>query len=454
MCGTGGYLWVWGPTGGSGVPRVGQGGSCGSGVPWVGQGGSCGSGVPWVGQGVPVGLGSHGWVGGFLWVWGPRGGTGGSCGSGVSMGGSGRFLWVWGPTGRPLPSHGGAPGVAGPHRGRTGRGCGVLGAALARPRARVRAGTPKNTPGTPKTPQGPPEIPPGPPKTPPGPPKTPREPPKHLRDPRKYPRTPKTPPGPPKTPREPPKHLRDPRKYPRDLQKHPWDPQDSPRTPQVPPTAPRGVPSSGTPHFPPNSSQLSAKDEPRTPQIPTGNTQDPLNEFRDPQVPLGPPNLPPNFPPRGFFSCLSRDGSVYDDTKFVWLQGRQIWVYSRLYRTVPRFRRPELLQAARKAGEFLESHVRPEPGSSRAAFALRRDGRPERLQRSFYSEAFCALGLDELGRAAGEERYRVSPLPKLPGTPPQITLGPLPKLPWDRLRPLPKFPWDRVSPLPKLPGTG
>ncbi|XP_077645783.1 N-acylglucosamine 2-epimerase [Lonchura striata] len=240
----------------------------------------------------------------------------------------------------------------------------------------------------------------------------------------------------------------------------------------------------------------------------------------------------------GFFSCLSRDGSVYDDTKFVWLQGRQIWVYSRLYRTVPLFRRPQLLEAARKggegsgggilgqfrpfsipkfpifpqwarpkflpppippkftqnppkfarnrrvfpqtaAGEFLESHVRPEPGSSRAAFALRRDGRPERLQRSFYSEAFCALGLDELGRAAGEERYRVGPLPKLPGTPPQITLGPggtppqitrdpspknnlgpLPKLPWGRLRPLPKLPGtppqitrDRLRPLPKLPGT-
>ncbi|XP_066426544.1 N-acylglucosamine 2-epimerase isoform X3 [Molothrus aeneus] len=144
----------------------------------------------------------------------------------------------------------------------------------------------------------------------------------------------------------------------------------------------------------------------------------------------------------GFFSCLSRDGSVYDDTKFVWLQGRQIWVYSRLYRTVPRFRRPELLEAARKAGEFLESHVRPEPGSTRAAFALSRDGRPVRLQRSFYSEAFCALGLDELGRAAGEERYRAwarrwagamwgwargAPMelgrPRFSGTPPQQALA-------------------------------
>ncbi|XP_066030995.1 N-acylglucosamine 2-epimerase, partial [Chamaea fasciata] len=144
----------------------------------------------------------------------------------------------------------------------------------------------------------------------------------------------------------------------------------------------------------------------------------------------------------GFFSCLSRDGSVYDDTKFVWLQGRQIWVYSRLYRTVPRFRRPELLEAARKAGEFLQSHVRPHPASSRAAFALRRDGRPERLQRSFYSEAFCALGLDELGRAAGEPRYRAwgrqwalalwgwargAPMelgrPRFSGTPPQQALA-------------------------------
>ncbi|XP_056366337.1 N-acylglucosamine 2-epimerase-like [Oenanthe melanoleuca] len=122
----------------------------------------------------------------------------------------------------------------------------------------------------------------------------------------------------------------------------------------------------------------------------------------------------------GFFSCLSRDGSVYDDTKFVWLQGRQIWVYSRLYRTVPRFRRPELLRAAREAGEFLQRHVRPGPGSSRAAFALSRDGRTQRLQRSFYSEAFCALGLDELGRAAGEAKYR-RPRPKL-------TLRPRPKL--------------------------
>ncbi|XP_067171170.1 N-acylglucosamine 2-epimerase [Apteryx mantelli] len=122
----------------------------------------------------------------------------------------------------------------------------------------------------------------------------------------------------------------------------------------------------------------------------------------------------------GFFSCLSRDGSVYDETKYVWLQGRQVWVYSRLYRKVPRFRRPEILEAARAGGEFLLRCARLEPGSPRAAFALSRDGRPARVQRTVFSEVFCALGLDELGRAASEPCYRVS---RTPGPPPYLGRG-------------------------------
>ncbi|GAB0202301.1 N-acylglucosamine 2-epimerase [Grus japonensis] len=110
----------------------------------------------------------------------------------------------------------------------------------------------------------------------------------------------------------------------------------------------------------------------------------------------------------GFFSCLSRDGTVYDETKYVWMQGRQVWVYSRLYRTVPRFRRPELLEAARAGGEFLLRCARLSPDSPRVAFALTRDGRPVRVQRTVFSETFCAMGLDELGRATGEQRYRAA----------------------------------------------
>lgn len=107
----------------------------------------------------------------------------------------------------------------------------------------------------------------------------------------------------------------------------------------------------------------------------------------------------------GFFSCLSEDGSVYDDTKYVWMQGRQVWMYSRLYRTVPRFRRPELLEAAIKGGEFLLRCAPLDAESPRVAFALSRDGRPAQLQRNAHSEAFCAMGLHELSRAAAQPRY-------------------------------------------------
>ncbi|KAM9112941.1 LOW QUALITY PROTEIN: N-acylglucosamine 2-epimerase-like [Pangshura tecta] len=56
--------------------------------------------------------------------------------------------------------------------------------------------------------------------------------------------------------------------------------------------------------------------------------------------------------------------------------------------------------------EFLLHCARVGPGSPKAAFALTRDGRPTKVQRSIFSECFCALGLDELGRATGESRYR------------------------------------------------
>ena len=32
----------------------------------------------------------------------------------------------------------------------------------------------------------------------------------------------------------------------------------------------------------------------------------------------------------GYFSCLGRDGSVYDTDKFIWLQGREVWLFSML----------------------------------------------------------------------------------------------------------------------------
>lgn len=33
----------------------------------------------------------------------------------------------------------------------------------------------------------------------------------------------------------------------------------------------------------------------------------------------------------GYFTCLTRDGVVFDTDKFIWLQGREVWMFSMLY---------------------------------------------------------------------------------------------------------------------------
>lgn len=33
----------------------------------------------------------------------------------------------------------------------------------------------------------------------------------------------------------------------------------------------------------------------------------------------------------GYYTCLDRAGNVYDTDKFIWLQGREVWLFSMLY---------------------------------------------------------------------------------------------------------------------------
>ena len=54
----------------------------------------------------------------------------------------------------------------------------------------------------------------------------------------------------------------------------------------------------------------------------------------------------------GYFTCLERDGSVYDTDKFIWLQGREVWLFSMLYNKVEK--RPEWLECALQGAEVLK----------------------------------------------------------------------------------------------------
>ena len=102
----------------------------------------------------------------------------------------------------------------------------------------------------------------------------------------------------------------------------------------------------------------------------------------------------------GYFNNLDRDGSVYDTDKHVWLQGRQVWLFSKLYRTVAS--KPEWLEMARLGMDFLRDHaLRPD---GRVYFALSQTGEPVRLQRKIFGECFYVMALAEYARATDDTK--------------------------------------------------
>jgi len=74
----------------------------------------------------------------------------------------------------------------------------------------------------------------------------------------------------------------------------------------------------------------------------------------------------------GYFTCLDREGKVYDTDKFMWLQGREVWTFSYMYKHVEA--RPEWLQMAIHGADFMEKFGRDNEGNW--YFSLTQDGRP------------------------------------------------------------------------------
>lgn len=106
----------------------------------------------------------------------------------------------------------------------------------------------------------------------------------------------------------------------------------------------------------------------------------------------------------GYFTMLDRDGSVYDTTKYMWMQWRIVYMFAELSRSRFGTGRPEFLDIARNGYEFLYRHGRTEDGSY--YFALNREGVPVSAPHSIFSDCFAAMGAAALFAATGEERCR------------------------------------------------
>lgn len=97
----------------------------------------------------------------------------------------------------------------------------------------------------------------------------------------------------------------------------------------------------------------------------------------------------------GYYTCLDRQGKVYDTDKFVWLQNRQLWTYSMFYnRLEPK---PEWLDIARQGAEFLAQHGRDETGNW--YFALDRNGQPLIQPYNIFSDCFAAMAFSQYALA-------------------------------------------------------
>ena len=59
----------------------------------------------------------------------------------------------------------------------------------------------------------------------------------------------------------------------------------------------------------------------------------------------------------GYFTCLDREGNVFDTDKFIWLQAREVWLFAMLYNRVEK--RQEWLDCAIQGAEFLKKYGHP-----------------------------------------------------------------------------------------------
>lgn len=103
----------------------------------------------------------------------------------------------------------------------------------------------------------------------------------------------------------------------------------------------------------------------------------------------------------GYFTCLDREGKVFDTDKFIWLQGREVWMLSMLYNNVEK--RPEWLEAAIKGAEFLKKYGHD--GNFNWYFSTTREGKPLVEPYNIFSNTFAAMAFGQLAKATGNAEY-------------------------------------------------
>lgn len=104
----------------------------------------------------------------------------------------------------------------------------------------------------------------------------------------------------------------------------------------------------------------------------------------------------------GYFTCLNRDGSIFDTDKFMWLQGREVWCFSFMYNNVDK--NQEWLNMALHGASFMEKCGRDENGDW--YFSLTAEGKPLIQPYNIFSDCFATMAFASLDKAHPDDRYK------------------------------------------------
>ncbi len=104
----------------------------------------------------------------------------------------------------------------------------------------------------------------------------------------------------------------------------------------------------------------------------------------------------------GYFTCLDRQGKVFDTDKFMWLQGRQVWLFSMMYNTIEK--KSQWLDMALLGADFMLKHGMDQNGDW--YFSLTREGKPLVQPYNIFSDCFAAMAFAELYKATGEDIHK------------------------------------------------
>jgi N-acylglucosamine 2-epimerase len=102
----------------------------------------------------------------------------------------------------------------------------------------------------------------------------------------------------------------------------------------------------------------------------------------------------------GFLFMKDADGSLIDDDKAVWIQGRAVWTLSTLYNSIEP--KQEWLNWAKGGWDFLNNYCFDADG--RMFFHMTRDGKPLRKRRYFFSETFYVIASAAYAKASGDQK--------------------------------------------------